>query len=155
MSPNLCDLMQFNSRSNATSSMVESRGFSGAPGYSESTKNKNIDAFPLPSASQILQLQLRIFFSSISFYNICHTFPEWKGEIVTLPCKGKSCKMALLPKEQNQPKSGTRRTPFVFSQGGSLYKSMPHQMKAVIDANGNHTNYWDEFYLYSTNMSNE
>ena len=39
MSPNLCDLMQFNSRSNATSTMVESRGFSGAPGCSESTTN--------------------------------------------------------------------------------------------------------------------
>ena len=45
MSTNLCDLMQFNSRSNATSTTVESRGFSGAPGCSESTLIELIAVF--------------------------------------------------------------------------------------------------------------
>ena len=46
MSPNLCDLIKFSSRSDDTSTMVESQGFLGGPRCAEltlSASNQNLD----------------------------------------------------------------------------------------------------------------
>ena len=100
-------------------------------------------AFPLTSASQILQLQFRIFFNFISF-----TMPRGehislsdKGGIVALRREGKSYR-AMQSRERATSIAGLKRialkvwkniTPAYLR---SLYESMPRRMKAVVDANG-------------------
>ena len=45
----------------------------------------------------------------------------------------------------NQPKNGTRRSAFIFIQGGSFYELMLCQMKTVVNSNSGQTKYLKEF----------
>ena len=95
-------------------------------------------AFPLTSASQILQLQFRIFFNFISF-----TMP--RGEHISLSDKGG---IVALRREGKSYRAIAKQYGLHFTTVGdflknitpaylrSLYESMPRRMKAVVDANG-------------------